>query len=240
MDDRPSLFDDQPALSENLTDDVVGYRPISPLAVFGAVMGLASPLALVSGFLAPLPIVGTLASLAAAMGIRRDPDTKSGLGVAVFGLCLSLVMLGAVCFRGPLVQRLHLSAAQPVVERFLAAVEEGDIVAAHQLTLPFAERRPSKAAAGLYYEANAEAQVALALFEKKPEIERLVESRPELIGHSKAAKTGPGTVSMTWRYQLPAVKDEPELGLTLLAERRDIAGKAAWRVSRIEFTRPVD
>lgn len=239
MDDRPSLFDDRPALSDNLTEDVVAYRPISPLAVIGAVLGLASPLALVSGFLAPIPLGGALISLIAIQSVRRDPDTKSGLGVAVFGLLLSMLVLGAVAVRGPLTQRLYQSEANRVVDRFFTLLEEGDVLMAHELTRPFPERRPNKQLARLFYDADPDAKRRLIEFEEQREITRVLkaDTRPELVEQTQTARMRPGVVGAARTYRLPAQGDQPELGLKLRLERRTAnrLGVAAWRITGVEF-----
>ncbi len=237
MDDRPSLFDDQPALSDHLTDDVVSYRSVSPLAVLGAVLGITSPLALVSAFLAPLAMVGAVVSLVAISSIRRDPESKSGQWVATFGLFLSLLVLGATLLRGPLVQRLHSAAAEPLVERYLDLLSEGDFAAAHQLTLPYSKRRPGEEAMRVHYGVNAEAQADLEAFQSQDIIQRISAQDPQLVGQSNAERTGPGVVSITWLYRLPATEGRPELGLKVRTERKRLGERSSWRIAQTEVAR---
>lgn len=237
MDDRPSLFNDPPVLSDTLGDDVVDYRPVSPLAVVGAVLGLLAPVALMSSLLSLVPLAGAIVSWVAAVGVQRNQETKSGRGIAILGLVLSLVVLGALLVRGPLVQQLHTTDAEPLVERFIEAVQQRDWVTAHQLTLPYARRRPTEALAKLYYEGDQTAQEELQAFAEKPEIVRLAASEPKLLEQTETAGVRTGVAGAAWVYLLPEEDGQPATGLTIRLQRRDenLAGGAAWQINHVAF-----
>ncbi|QDT70243.1 hypothetical protein MalM25_31890 [Planctomycetes bacterium MalM25] len=241
MEERPSLFSDQPALSDTMADDAVAYRPVSTLAVLGAALALASPLALASRHFAVLPLIAAVICIAAARGVQKDPTARTGGSLAWFGLVLSLAMLGATAVRGPLLQRMHKADSAPVAEAFLKAMTEGDLVTAYELTLPYEDRRPSAEHAALYYEANEKGQQSLADFGARDEIARLVKKdapAPELVVCTPATRTR-GRHSLAWIYRVPASDEKPETGLKLLLDRpaTNRLGPAGWRVAKIEFVK---
>lgn len=241
MEERSSLFSDQPTLSDTMADDAAAYRPVSTLAVLGAALALVSTLALASRYFAVLPLIATVVSFAGVRSVQKDPSARTGGGVARFGLALSLVVLAATLVRGPLLQNLHETDANPVVESFLQAIEEGDLVTAYELTLPYKDRRPSPEHASLYYEADADAQQRLADFGAKSEITRLLKDdapAPVMIDCTPAIRDH-GRQMLTWYCRLPAHGELRETGLSLTLDRpaTNRLGPAGWRIAKVEFVR---
>ena len=226
-----------------MADDAVEYRPVSSLAVLGAALALASPLALVSRYFTVLPLVAAVISFAGARSVQSDPSARTGGGVARFGLVLSLAVLAAAWVRTPMLQSLHVTDSTPVVEAFLQAMAEGDLVTAYELTIPYKDRRPTAEHAALYYQADADARQRLADFGAREEIARLARKdapTPELVDRSPVVRTR-GQQSLTWLYRAPSSGDEPE-GLRLKLDRpaTNRLGPAGWRITKVEFAPLVD
>ncbi len=69
---------------------VAGYRPVSPLAVSAALLGVASTLALVSPLFWVVPIVAAAVSAAALADVGRRHAPKAGRLAALAGLALAI------------------------------------------------------------------------------------------------------------------------------------------------------
>lgn len=241
MEERPSLFSDQPALSDTMADDAVAYRPVSSLAVLGAALALAAPLALVSRYFTVLPLIAAVVSFAGFRSVQRDPSARTGGGAALFGLVLSLAILGATTVRAPLLQRMHEKDSAEVAEAFLDALVEGDLMTAQELTLPYEDRRPSAEHAAIYYEADVEAQQRLTDFGLQEAISRMVKKgapTPELVDCSPFVRAR-GSFAVAWLYRVPAWGEYPETGLSLRLSRpaTNRFGPAGWRVTKVEFVK---
>ena len=116
------------------------YRSLSPGAVFGLVLGLLSPLALVAPFLGFLPVVAAVVSWSAARSIRKSPETRAGIGFAFAGLGLAVAVMAATFTQGRVAQGLHQADADRVAEQFLARLRAADTIGAYELTLAHHKR----------------------------------------------------------------------------------------------------
>lgn len=70
--------------------DPTGYRPVSPLAVAAALLGVAATLALVSPLFWVVPIVAGAVSAAALVDVGRRDAPKAGRLAALAGLALAI------------------------------------------------------------------------------------------------------------------------------------------------------
>src|SRR6185437_4373591 len=73
---------------------LVSYGSVAPLAVVSVVVGLASALILTTPLLAPLPVAGIVAAIAALRSIRASNGELVGRTPAIVGLCLATFFLG--------------------------------------------------------------------------------------------------------------------------------------------------
>lgn len=220
-------------LSDPLTDEVVEYRPVSAAAVLGLVLAVASPLALVTEWLGFLPIVAAVLCLVATLKVRKSPETLSGQGIAIVGLVVACVAVGASNSQRLVEHRLHAATATAVADRFVGALEEGDAVAAYELTLPFAERMADPKAAASHYADDEEAAERLEHFHEIAPVHEALGQSLEPLGMAGAGKGSVGRVAAMCRYLLPAHGDEAESVLIVTLERPDQTrlGKPAWRVA---------
>lgn len=244
MEDRPGLFDDTRVLSDTQSDEVVAYRPVSTLAVLGAVLALVSALALVSPWFVWLPLIAAVTCFAGARAVVADPESKTGLGIAKAGLVISLLLGGAVFARTQAQQYWHASSARPVAERFLECLAEGDTVSAYELTLPLADRRPSEEHAAIYYEADADAAKRLADFASSSAVSQMLElEKPLVLGPATAV--GPATgrsVPVSWHLEMPGKGGAKARELKFRVDRpvkSSPAVPAAWRVTEFKLGSPV-
>lgn len=248
MDERTQASDSQPGggrhgLSDLMADDEVAYRPVSVMAVLGAALALASPLALASRWFAIVPAAGALLSWAAARGVQRQPESRTGLGVAIFGLVLSMVVLGAIAVQKPLAASLYNKSARDVAERFVQSLTEGDRITAFELTLAFNNRRPTPELAEVFYQSNDRAKERLAEFTKRNEVVRLTaeDAKPPRPLKSEGAGIVSGSrVASSWTCEVPASGGEGPATLWLRLERPTTSrgGPIAWRVADFGFAPP--
>ena len=86
----PQIMSTDLALPLSPADDYEQYRALSTAAVASLIIGLLSPLAILSWSLAVVPITGVLVSLLAIAKVRRNRSELSGETLARVGLALSL------------------------------------------------------------------------------------------------------------------------------------------------------
>lgn len=245
MDDRTALSDNAAGLSDTLADEEVAYRPVNVLAVLGLILAVVSVLALASRWFLLLPIVAAIACLAAASKVRRDPDANSGFGLAAVGLVISLLVLGAVVVQRPVAQMLHAQSSGAVAKTFVDRLTEGDFVGAHELTLPFDERRPTPELAEIFYDADVTAQERLKEFSSS-EVAQLLSageaSKPSVLEHTDAALARGRRYATTWVFRVSGNGAEPDTGLAVRLERpvENRFGGTAWHVANFEFARLSD
>ena len=72
------------------SDEMAGYRPVSPLAVATLVAGAASALVLVTPLAAMIPLVALALAVAALADLRRAEGKRAGRPLALIGLALAV------------------------------------------------------------------------------------------------------------------------------------------------------
>lgn len=229
MDDRTPLATPASGLSDTQSDEAVAYRPVSTLAVLGCVVAAVSTLALVSPWFTGLPVIALLLSYAGARSVLSDPEARTGLPVALVGLALASAVLAATFVRGAVSARLHAADARPLVERFVAELGEGDVIAAFELTLPYAERHADPEAAAGFYDENQEAGETLERFAEQDAVQSLQAAEATYRGHADPQRA-PGRLQSVWLY------DAAGETFAIVIERPASPGRlgaAAWRVTSV-------
>jgi hypothetical protein len=228
-------------LSDTLDDEVVAYRSVKSLAVLGAALAAASLLALATPWLGFLPAVAAVLCWVAALQVRRDPETQSGMGIAVTGLAISLLVLGATMAQRPVVQWLHQTSASTVADRFVELIAKEDFVGAVELMVPFAERRPTPELAQVLYEGNEEAKKRLEEFTAKDAVQRVAGGEtPQLSGPNLAGALSGRRVVAYLRYDVPARAGKEPATVQVDLERSPSGrpGAVAWRVTGFDYPPP--
>lgn len=117
------------------------YRSVSRLAVFGLLLGIASPLAWLGPYAWLIPAAALIVSVVSLIRILRPELGLTGRKAAVAGICLALIcgIGGPTRYFGYryLVQREGLQFTMQWFEH----LRNGDIKNAHQMALPTTQRR---------------------------------------------------------------------------------------------------
>ena len=122
--------------------EVIGYRPVSRLAVAAAVAGVVSSLALTTPMLWILPLVGIALAAAALADVARTGAEKAGRGAALVGLALS-VGFGVQAVTGTVVSRWIMESRSTATARaWLDAVRENRVADATSMMAPHLLPRP--------------------------------------------------------------------------------------------------
>src|SRR5436190_1666991 len=140
------------------------YRSIAPLAVVALVLGIASALILTTPLLAPLPVAGIVAAIAALRAIGASGGQLAGRSVAIAGLSLATFFLGFGLSRHLARQAVLEQRAHEMADVFLELLQEGKSKEAHQFRQSPSVRISAPAAIAEHYEKNAEAAKELQGF----------------------------------------------------------------------------
>ncbi len=122
-------------IPERSTEDYEQYRALSTIAVASLIVGLLSPMAILSWLLVTIPVVGVALSLFALVRTRRHRDELAGEKLAAVGLALSLLFAVA----GPAwLTYVYLTEVPDGYERIAYADLQPDAAQAGQMVPPSA------------------------------------------------------------------------------------------------------
>jgi hypothetical protein len=211
------------------------YQPVSRLAVAGLALAVASLVV----FVAPpisvvVPIAAAIASLLALVSIRRNREL-AGRGIARVALALALFTLAAGSTYWLLREWQLRRTAVHVAERFVQALLDGDVRAAHQMTLPPKLRFATDQPLAESYRDHAAARDALAKFGEDALVKELLgrEAKITRTGvewhESHRGREGFGVTVKSWENQ---GESAPEFDLSLLIEQNTGEQDAGWVVAR--------
>lgn len=156
---------------------VATYRPVCGLAIVALLLGLASPLAILSSLLWVLPLLGVFFSLVALRKIATSDGTLAGRPLALIGLAVAVATGGMVATRQVVQNRLVGVQATPWGVEWSTLILEGKVEEALELTYEAGNRRSADRLA-TYYEENPTAQEKLASF-RETEVVSLLTDAPE-------------------------------------------------------------
>lgn len=220
------------------------YRSLSPGAIVGLVLGLLSPLALVTPLLGFLPIVAAAVSWFAIRSIRKSPETRTGAGFALAGLGLSVAVVAAVYAQGRVATSLHQAAAERVAEQFLDRLRGEDLAGAYELTLIHRRRLPTSEAAKMFYESDVEAGLQFAEFKDNPVIQSLAKgNEPQWLRYLELQKLRHGKLATGGVYAISdSDTEKKQRQVSLILERSSPRGSipSSWRVTRFDFADSTD
>jgi hypothetical protein len=168
---QPHLPDEQP---------VNQYRSVAPLAIVAVGVGLASALILVSPLLAPIPVAGIVAAVAALRSIGASQGQLVGRAPAIVGLSLATFFLALGLARHLSRQSVLEQRARETSDVFIGLLQEGKTKEAHQFRQSASLRITAPEAIAEHYEKNADAA---------KELQSFVSTSPvrDLIGRGKQA-----------------------------------------------------
>ena len=118
------------------TSDIVGYRPVSRLAVAACLAGVLSSLALTTPMLWAVPLVGVALAVVGLADVNRPGAEKAGHSLALAGLALS-VGFGCQAVAATVVSGwITRSRVESVVHAWLDAVRDGRLAEAQSMLDP--------------------------------------------------------------------------------------------------------
>ncbi|HJN10193.1 MAG TPA: hypothetical protein QF564_16015 [Pirellulaceae bacterium] len=132
-------------------DQVDGYRQLSRLAVWSIPLGLLSALSLISPLLWCVPMVAVTFALGGLWQISRSNNT-TGRRLALTGLGLA-ILFGTWGMTWSISRRMVINhQAREHASEWLALMQKGDYMKAHQLGMEYYERLPSGSSLEEHYE----------------------------------------------------------------------------------------
>lgn len=146
---------DQPHVSSLDETALASYQGVSIMAVLALLLGMASALALVHPFLWVVPPVAVVLSILAIRAIDAPDSNLTGRRLAIAGLALAL-LFGLWAPSRVLTRQWQLyRQARAFADDWLELIRQGELQAAHQLTLPHIERqKPGVSLEKIYSESD--------------------------------------------------------------------------------------
>ncbi len=129
-------------LSDAQEADVAEYQAISGTAVFGLLLGILAPLALIHPLLWIVPGAGIFCSAIALRRIARDAPALIGRKAALVGLVLSVLFAGAAPANWFTYRHLVDREARQFALQWFEFLRRGEMLKSYQLQEPPRERLP--------------------------------------------------------------------------------------------------
>jgi hypothetical protein len=142
---------DQPRITDRHDAEMAQYRSLCATAVLGLILGLLSPLAIVSRPLLVVPLLGAAVSGLALWRIARNVTELAGRKAALVGLILSCFFAASVGSQRFYYNRLICSEAEQFASIWFGLLAEDRPYDACQLFLKRDERRQSQKSLGDFY-----------------------------------------------------------------------------------------
>ena len=149
-------------------DEVVEYRAVSPLAVVGLIVGIASTMTLVGRSLWCLSVLGVLLNAGALLQIWQRSPALLGRRAAVWGLALSTLFLFYLPAENFFFHHFLAREARQEGQAWFQAVARKDPAGVHRLMLDPRIAVGPKTQPELYYRANPKAGEALRRIVDEP------------------------------------------------------------------------
>ncbi|MEM6654369.1 MAG: hypothetical protein AAF596_01075 [Planctomycetota bacterium] len=217
--------------------DEAGYRQLSTAAVVALVLGLASPLVLLGSVFVVAPLVAIAVGLVAVRSIAARPEALSGRPLALWGIGLAAGFLAFSAGNAQVVGWLLARQARPTAEAWLAAVRDGDVIRAGDLTVPSQARPPGPDGSQPGPPPLAERFFAV---QDLLDLSDWTGERFEDATRTRGGGASYWTIDLAYRLQRSG--SEPPLRLVLrLARRRGAeSASAAWMVTSVGRPAPVN
>lgn len=160
-------------LSSVWTQDETGtertaYRAVSVKSVLGCILGLCSPLALISPLLWAVPALGAILSAVAMCETTLATTIYTGRKLALFGLSLSLIFGVTAVTRNAIHQWLVRAEAERFAQSWFGFLAQDQPHMAHHLTIAPKDRRPLNTPLWSFYSKNPAARQSLEEFVNEP------------------------------------------------------------------------
>ena len=166
MQPEQPLGDDIPAALE--------YRPISLLAVFTLVLGVASSLSLAGPILLAVPALTVLLGALAWRSIAQSGGTLVGQKAILWGLALAVFFAAMSVGRSTTRRALAIRDSREIAETFIWLLQNNQPEKAHQLQLLESFRQPAGTPLQYHYRTTSNDYEALRIFVDAPLIHALL------------------------------------------------------------------
>jgi hypothetical protein len=233
---QPHLADEQP---------VNQYQSVAPLAIVSLGVGLASALIVVSPLLAPIPVAGIVAAIAALRAIRASQGQLVGRTPAIIGLSLATFFLAFGLSRHLSRQAVLEQRALEMSEVFLGLLQDGKAKEAHQFRQSASLRITSPEAIAEHYERNSEAAKDLQSFVSASPVKDLVargrQSDVQFEQVASATREGENdTLALKYSYLPAGSRDDMRKALWVHINRRYDEGtkRHQWDISGVSDSPP--
>jgi hypothetical protein len=130
------------AFHANDFEEAPEYSSVSALAIISLLLGLGSPLCLVSRVFLIIAVLGAVVSIIALARIAGSGGALAGRWAAVVGLAMCVAFGVAEVSRGAITRYLRTSEAEHVARDWLATLASGNVEQAFLLTVD-GQRPPS-------------------------------------------------------------------------------------------------
>jgi hypothetical protein len=221
------------------------YQSVAPLAVVALGVGLASALILVSPLLAPIPVVGIVAAIAALRSIDASQGQLVGRAPAIIGLSLATFFLALGLARHLSRQSVLEQRAREMSDAFVGLLQEGKTREAHQFRQSAALRITAPEAIAEHYEKNADAAKELQGFVSAAPVKDLIargkQADVQFEQVSSATRDGQNdTLVLKYTYVPAGGSAETRKGMWVHINRRYDEGtkRHQWDVSGISDSPP--
>ena len=141
----------QPKISDRRDAEMAQYRSLCATAVLGLILGLLSPLAIVSKPLLVVPLAGVAVSGLALWRIARNVSELTGRKAALVGLILSCFFAASVGSQRLYYNRLICREAEQFASIWFGLLADNRPYDACQLFLERDDRRQSRKSLGDFY-----------------------------------------------------------------------------------------
>lgn len=222
------------------------YKSLAPLSFVAVGLGLASALVLTTPLLAPLPVAGIVAGVAALRSIASSRGQLAGRSLAIAGLCLATFFLGLGLSRHLARQVILAQHAHKMADVFLTLLQEGKSKEAHQFRQSPALRITAPEAIAEYYDKNEEAAKELQGFVANSPIKDLIllgrDANLRFEGISSATQEGYNDL-LVLKYSYnpdPTKPDERQSTWVHINRKYDESTKRhEWEIGGLQTTPPL-
>lgn len=163
----PSTLEQQKVVGSE-DADLALYEAINPWAIVALILGVISLGVLFLSWLLPVAIFAVAAGVVALYQMSDETAGQSGRWMAVTGLVLALFCSGTALGREAMRVSLLRSEAREVAEAWLRLIKEGDLPAAHQMTVAHRSRQAAETNLKEFYAAGSRQEELTNYFKSSP------------------------------------------------------------------------
>jgi hypothetical protein len=221
--------------------DVVGYRPVSKLAVAALLFGLAAASALAHPLLWCVPLLGVVLAIAALVRLKRAEVPMIGRKAAIVGLVLSILFGAIAPVHSATVNYWLLARAQRLADEWFARIQTGRVQEAYDLMLhSTGGKHPPPP--GPHGDATNDVHTELETFaERQPEAKLLkmgAAAKPQFLAAEVTPDEGDrSAIGLLYRVPIQGEGAATHLTVQFNVQRRMEPGGERWLISSVTGTR---